>query len=97
VAGRVAASPGCGVCVPPRCSAADEARPWEAPAELLDQFTDNVEEQREAGQPQQGGRSAEALPIIQDTLATTTDPTTRAYTLVQRFGALVDPGVVACP
>jgi diguanylate cyclase (GGDEF)-like protein len=61
----------------------------------LDQLADNVEELRQAGQLQQGGRSAEALPILERVLAVTADPTTRAYALVQRFGALINLGRVA--
>ena len=61
----------------------------------LDQLADSVEELRRAGQLQQGGRSAEALPILDRVLATTSDPTTRAYALVQRFGALINLGRAA--
>ena len=61
----------------------------------LDQLADHVEELREAGRLQQGGKSARALPILDRVLDSTTDPTTRAYALVQRFGALIDLGRVA--
>jgi diguanylate cyclase (GGDEF)-like protein len=61
----------------------------------LDQLPDSVDELREAGQLQQRGRSAEALPILDRVLGTTADPTTRAYALVQRFGALINLGRVA--
>ncbi|MCA2213543.1 GGDEF domain-containing protein [Jidongwangia harbinensis] len=61
----------------------------------LDQLADNVAELRQAGQLQQGGRSAEALPLLDRVLEQTTDPTTRAYALVQRFGAMINLGQVA--
>ena len=61
----------------------------------LDQLADNVHELRRAGFLQQNGRSAEALPILDRILSTPTDPTTRAYALVQRFGALINLGRVA--
>jgi diguanylate cyclase (GGDEF)-like protein len=61
----------------------------------LDQLADNVEELRQAGHLQQGGRSAEALPILDRVLAETTDPTARAYASVQRFGALINLGRAA--
>ncbi|GAB1642782.1 diguanylate cyclase domain-containing protein [Krasilnikovia sp. MM14-A1259] len=61
----------------------------------LDRLADNVEELRKAGQLQQGGRSAEALPLLDRVLDATADPTTRAYALVQRFGALINLGRVA--
>ena len=61
----------------------------------LDQLAEHVEELRRAGHLQQNGRSAEALPILDDVLAVATDPTTRAYALVQRFGALINLGRVA--
>ncbi|MFI5889042.1 diguanylate cyclase domain-containing protein [Actinoplanes sp. NPDC051513] len=61
----------------------------------LDQLPENVEELKRAGRLQQNGRSAEALPILEAVLATATDPTTRAYALVQRFGALINLGRIA--
>ena len=61
----------------------------------LDQLPENVEELKRAGRLQQNGRSAEALPILDDVLAVATDPTTRAYALVQRFGALINLGRIA--
>ncbi len=61
----------------------------------LDQLPENVEELKRAGRLQQNGRSAEALPIIERVLASATDPTTRAYALVQRFGALINLGRIA--
>nr|WP_296063975.1 GGDEF domain-containing protein [uncultured Actinoplanes sp.] len=61
----------------------------------LDQLAENVEELRRAGKLQQDGRSAQALPILDQVLAVSTDPTTRAYALVQRFGALINLGRVA--
>ena len=61
----------------------------------LDQLADSVEELRQAGRLQQGGRSAEALPILDRVLASTSDPVARAYALVQRFGALINLGRVA--
>ena len=61
----------------------------------LDQLADHVDELRHAGRLQQGGRSAEALPILQRVLDGTTDPLTRAYALIQRFGALINLGRVA--
>ncbi|MEV6843245.1 GGDEF domain-containing protein [Actinoplanes sp. NPDC051411] len=61
----------------------------------LDQLAEHVEELRQAGHLQQDGRSAEALPILDGVLAAVTDPTTRAYASVQRFGALINLGRVA--
>jgi diguanylate cyclase (GGDEF)-like protein len=61
----------------------------------LDQLADCVDELRRAGELQGGGRSAEALPILDKVLATTSDPTTTAYALMQRFGALINLGRVA--
>jgi len=61
----------------------------------LDQLADHVEELREAGHRQQNGRSAEALRILDRVLGTPTDPTARAYALVQRCGALINLGRVA--
>ncbi|WP_306203692.1 GGDEF domain-containing protein [Actinoplanes sp. RD1] len=61
----------------------------------LDQLPDSVDDLRRAGELQQGGRSAEALPILDKVLEATTDPLTRAYALVQRFGALINLGRVA--
>jgi diguanylate cyclase (GGDEF)-like protein len=61
----------------------------------LDQLADCVEDLQRAGDLQQNGRSAEALPIFDRVLDVTTDPTTRAYALVQRFGALINLGRVA--
>jgi diguanylate cyclase (GGDEF)-like protein len=61
----------------------------------LDQLPENVEELKRAGKLQQDGRSAEALPILDAVLAVATDPTTRSYALVQRFGALINLGRVA--
>jgi len=61
----------------------------------LDQLAENVDELSRAGELQQNGRSAEALPILDRVLSTATDPTTRAYALVQRFGALINLGRVA--
>jgi diguanylate cyclase (GGDEF)-like protein len=61
----------------------------------LDQLADSVGELREAGRMQQGGRSAGALLILDRVLAATSTPTTRAYALVQRFGALINLGRVA--
>ena len=60
----------------------------------LDQLAECVEDLRRAGQLQQNGRSAEALPILDRVLEAATDPTTRAYALVQRFGALINLGRV---
>ncbi|MEV6596922.1 GGDEF domain-containing protein [Actinoplanes sp. NPDC051346] len=61
----------------------------------LDQLPDCVDDLRRAGELQQGGRSAEALPILDKVLELTGDPLTRAYALVQRFGALINLGRVA--
>ncbi|MEU4241935.1 GGDEF domain-containing protein [Actinoplanes sp. NPDC026619] len=61
----------------------------------LDQLPENVVELKRAGHLQQNGRSAEALPILDEVLAVATDPTTRAYALVQRFGALINLGRIA--
>jgi diguanylate cyclase (GGDEF)-like protein len=61
----------------------------------LDQLADHVEELRRAGDLQQNGRSAEALPILDRVLITPTDSLTRAYALVQRLGALINLGRVA--
>ncbi|OJF15049.1 GGDEF domain-containing protein [Couchioplanes caeruleus] len=61
----------------------------------LDQLPDCVDDLRRAGELQQGGRSAEALPILDKVLEVTSDPLTRAYALVQRFGALINLGRVA--
>ncbi|MET8152968.1 diguanylate cyclase domain-containing protein [Actinoplanes sp. NPDC049668] len=61
----------------------------------LDQLPDSVDELANAGELQQGGRSADALAILDKVLATTADPLTRAYALVQRFGALINLGRVA--
>jgi diguanylate cyclase (GGDEF)-like protein len=61
----------------------------------LDQLPENVEELKRAGHLQQNGRSAEALPILDKVLSIATDQTTRAYALVQRFGALINLGRVA--
>jgi diguanylate cyclase (GGDEF)-like protein len=61
----------------------------------LDQLADHVEELQGAGRLQQVGRSAEALPILDAVLSASTDPTTRAYALVQRFGALINLGRIA--
>ncbi|MEU4559604.1 GGDEF domain-containing protein [Actinoplanes sp. NPDC023936] len=61
----------------------------------LDQLAEHVEELRRAGQLQQNGKSAQALPILDAVLAATSDPPTRAYALIQRFGALINLGRVA--
>jgi diguanylate cyclase (GGDEF)-like protein len=61
----------------------------------LDQLAEHVGELHRAGDLQQNGRSAEALPILDQVLATSTDPSTRAYALIQRFGALINLGRVA--
>ncbi|XVU24502.1 diguanylate cyclase domain-containing protein [Actinoplanes sp. CA-054009] len=61
----------------------------------LDQLAESVGELHRAGALQQDGRSAEALPILDGVLSTAADPTTRAYALVQRFGALINLGRVA--
>jgi diguanylate cyclase (GGDEF)-like protein len=61
----------------------------------LDQLAENVEELSRACELQQIGRSAEALPILDEVLSVATDPTTRAYALVQRVGALINLGRVA--
>jgi diguanylate cyclase (GGDEF)-like protein len=61
----------------------------------LDQLAENVEELSRAGELQQKGRSAEALPILDQVLTVATDPTTRGYALVQRFGVLINLGRVA--
>ncbi len=61
----------------------------------LDQLSDHVEELHDAGRLQQGGRSAEAMPIFDAVLHSAPDPTTRAYALVQRFGALINLGRIA--
>jgi hypothetical protein len=58
----------------------------------LDQLAEKVDELHRAGRLQQNGRSAEALPLLDQVLAVSTDPTTRAYALVQRFGALINLG-----
>jgi diguanylate cyclase (GGDEF)-like protein len=58
----------------------------------LDQLAEHVEDLRHAGHLQQDGQSALALPILDGVLATATDPATRAYALVQRFGALINLG-----
>ncbi|GIM91503.1 GGDEF domain-containing protein [Paractinoplanes toevensis] len=61
----------------------------------LDQLPENVEELKRAGHLQQNGRSAEALPILDEVLSTATDPHTRAYALIQRFGAMINLGRIA--
>ena len=61
----------------------------------LDQLADCVDELHRAGALQQGGRSAEALEILDKVLDTTSDVETRAYALVQRLGALINLGRVA--
>ncbi|GGK99285.1 GGDEF domain-containing protein [Mangrovihabitans endophyticus] len=61
----------------------------------LDQLADHVQELRQAGDLQQNGRSAEALPMLDRVLADTADPLTRAYALIQRFGALINLGRAA--
>ncbi|GLY03594.1 MULTISPECIES: GGDEF domain-containing protein [Actinoplanes] len=61
----------------------------------LDQLAEHVEDLRRAEQLQQNGQSAQALPILDAVLAATDDPPTRAYALVQRFGALINLGRVA--
>jgi len=61
----------------------------------LDQLAENNEELHRAGRLQQDGRSAEALPILDEVLMVAVDPTTRAFALVQRFGALINLGRVA--
>jgi diguanylate cyclase (GGDEF)-like protein len=61
----------------------------------LDQLADHVEDLRQAGHLQQNGRSAEALTILDAVLRASTDPLTRAYALVQRFGALINLGRAA--
>jgi diguanylate cyclase (GGDEF)-like protein len=61
----------------------------------LDQLADSVDELRRAGELQQGGRSGEALPILDAVLEHTGDPTARAYALVQRLGALINLGRIA--
>ena len=61
----------------------------------LDQLAECVDELRRAGQLQQGGRSAEALPILDRVLAASSDPATLAYARVQRLGALINLGRVA--
>ena len=61
----------------------------------LDQLPDSIDELRSAGKLQQVGRSAEALSILDKVLATTAEPMTRAYALVQRFGALINLGRAA--
>jgi GGDEF domain-containing protein len=61
----------------------------------LDQLAENVEELRQAGSLMQDGRSAKALPILDQVLAVSTDPDTRGYASVQRFGALINLGRVA--
>ncbi len=61
----------------------------------LDQLADHTEDLQRAGDLQQNGRSAEALPIFERVLDSSTDPATRAYALVQRFGALINLGRAA--
>jgi diguanylate cyclase (GGDEF)-like protein len=61
----------------------------------LDQLAENVEELSRVGDLQQKGRSAETLPILDRVLTSATDPTTRAYALVQRFGVLINLGRIA--
>ncbi|GIF18778.1 diguanylate cyclase (GGDEF)-like protein [Actinoplanes tereljensis] len=61
----------------------------------LDQLPENVEELKRAGHLQQNGRSAEALPILDEVLSTAIDPHTRAYALIQRFGAMINLGRIA--
>jgi diguanylate cyclase (GGDEF)-like protein len=61
----------------------------------LDQLGDHVEDLREAGRLQQGGKSAKALPILDRVLESSSAPMTRAYALVQRLGALINLGRVA--
>jgi diguanylate cyclase (GGDEF)-like protein len=61
----------------------------------LDQLAEYSDELHQAGELQQNGRSAEALPILDRALAAAHDPVTRAYALVQRFGALINLGRVA--
>jgi diguanylate cyclase (GGDEF)-like protein len=58
----------------------------------LDQLAEHIEDLRHAGHLQQDGQSALALPILDAVLASVTDPATRAYALVQRFGALINLG-----
>ncbi|GAA4956356.1 GGDEF domain-containing protein [Actinoplanes utahensis] len=61
----------------------------------LDQLAEHVEDLRRAGHLQQTGQSAAALPILDGVLAAASDPQTRAYALVQRFGALINLGRAA--
>jgi diguanylate cyclase (GGDEF)-like protein len=61
----------------------------------LDQLPDSVDDLRRVGTLQQSGRSAEALTILDQVLARTADPLTRAFALVQRFGSLINLGRVA--
>ncbi len=61
----------------------------------LDQLADHVQDLRRAGELQQNGRSAEAVSLFERVLESSTDPTTRAYALVQRFGALINLGRAA--
>ena len=61
----------------------------------LDQLPDSVDDLRQANKLQQVGRSAEALTILDKVLASTNDTLTRAYALVQRFGALINLGRAA--
>ena len=61
----------------------------------LDQLPEHNEDLDRAGRLQQDGRSALALPIFDAVLADSTDPATRAYALVQRFGALINLGRIA--
>lgn len=61
----------------------------------LDQLPDSVDDLRQAVSLQQSGRSAEALTILDKVLAATNDPLSRAYALIQRFGALINLGRVA--
>ncbi|MEV0898658.1 GGDEF domain-containing protein [Actinoplanes sp. NPDC049802] len=61
----------------------------------LDQLAEHVEDLRRAGHLQQNGQSAQALPILDAVLSSASDPTTRAYALVQRFGALINLGRLA--
>ncbi|SDT77238.1 GGDEF domain-containing protein [Actinoplanes derwentensis] len=61
----------------------------------LDQLAEHVDDLRRANHLQQNGQSAVALPILDGVLVSAADPATRAYALVQRFGALINLGRVA--
>jgi len=61
----------------------------------LDRVADQAETLRKARALQESSRSAEACVLLDEVLATTTDPHTRADALVQRVSALINLGRTA--